>query len=95
MISMTEIKDLADEDSDLKKAIDKYDDVQDYKVYLIGKNRVMVVTDVIFQGTKGYVYSDVKLEGGITVTGLGFDNDGIIIVNRVEDSNLYYFSAGM
>lgn len=52
MISMTDIKDLADENSNLKKAIDKYDDVQDYKVYLIGKN-------------------------------------------RVEDSNLYYFSVGM
>ena len=92
-VGITDIQKLADTNSDLYKAIDKYDDVKDYKVYLYG-NKVIVVTDAMFQGVKGYVASDEELEGVLTVPGLGFDSDRINVINRLGDSNIYYFSAG-
>lgn len=94
-ISMTEIEELADNNSYLHKAIEKYHDVQQYKVYLLDNDMVLVVTDVIFQGVKGFVVSDEKLEGTLTVSGLGFDSDRIGIIERIEDSNIYRFSAGL
>ncbi|MBR3340776.1 MAG: hypothetical protein IKG30_04060 [Clostridiales bacterium] len=94
-ISMTEIDELADKNSDLHKAIEKYDDVQHYHVYLIEDNKVLVVTDVIFQAVKGYVVSDEELKGTLTVPGLGYDNSQIGIVDRIGNSNVYSFSAGL
>lgn len=94
-ISMTEIDELADKNSYLHKAIEKYDDVQHYHVYLIEDNKVLVVTDVIFQAVKGYVVSDEELKGTLTVPGLGYDNSQIGIVDRIGNSNVYSFSAGL
>ena len=56
---------------------------------------MLVVTDLIFQGVKGFVVSDEELDGTLTVPGLGFDGDRVSIINRIEDSNIYYFSAGL
>ena len=95
MISITEIEELTDNDSELYKAIEEYDDVKQYKVYLLDNDMVLVVTDVIFQGVKGFVVSDEELDGTLTVPGLGFDGDRVSIINRIEDSNIYYFSAGL
>ncbi|MBR3248073.1 MAG: hypothetical protein IKG03_06740 [Clostridiales bacterium] len=94
-ISMTEIEELADKDSYLHKAIEKYDDVQHYHVYLIEDDKVLVVTDVIFQAVKGYVVSDEELEGTLTIPGLGYDNSQISILDRIGNSNVYSFSAGL
>lgn len=94
-ISMTEIDELADKNSYLHKAIEKYDDVQHYHVYLVEDDMVLIVTDVIFQKVEGYVVSDKELEGTLTVPGLGYDNSMISIIDRVGDSNIYTFSAGM
>ena len=94
-ISMTEIDELADKSSYLHKAIKKYDDVQHYHVYLVEDDMVLIVTDVIFQKVEGYVVSDEELEGTLTVPGLGYDNSMISIIDRVGDSNIYTFSAGM
>ena len=94
MISMTEIEELAVDNSDLKESIEKYDDVKQYKVYLLDDNMVLVVTDSLFQGIKGYVVSNEELEGTLKVSGLGFDADRVTILNRIEDSNIYSFSAG-
>ncbi len=93
-ISMTEIDELADKDSYLHKAIEKYHDVQHYHVYLIEDNKVLIVTDSFFQAVKGYVVSDEELKGTIKVPGIGFDNSSITILERVGDSNIYSFSAG-
>ena len=94
-ISMTEIDELADKSSYLHKAIKKYDDVQHYHVYPVEDDMVLIVTDVIFQKVEGYVVSDKELEGTLTVPGLGYDNSMISIIDRVGDSNIYTFSAGM
>ena len=94
-ISMTEIDELADKSSYLHKAIKKYDDVQHYHVYLVEDDMVLIVTDVIFQKVEGYVVSDKELEGTLTVPGLGYDNSMISIIDRVGDSNIYTFSAGL
>ena len=91
---MTDIEELADDNSDLKASIEKYDDVKQYKVYLLDDNMVLVVTDSLFQGIKGYVVSNEELEGILKVSGLGFDADRVTILNRIEDSNIYSFSAG-
>lgn len=93
-ISMTEIDELADKDSYLHKAIEKYHDVQHYDVYLIEDNKVLIVTDSFFQAVKGYVVSDEELKGTIKIPGMGFDNSSITILERVGDSNIYSFSAG-
>ena len=93
-ISMNEIDELADNDSYLHKAIEKYHDVQHYHVYLIENNKVLIVTDSFFQAVKGYVVSDEELKGTIKFQGLGFDNSSITILEKVGDSNLYSFSAG-
>jgi hypothetical protein len=94
-ISMTEIYELADKSSYLHKAIDKYNDVQHYHVYLVEDDMVVVVVDVFFQSVKGYVVSDEELEGTIIVPGLGYDNSQIRIIDRLEKSNVYSFSAGL
>ena len=94
-ISMSEIEGLADSNSDLHKAIEKYHDVQQYNVYLIDNDMVLVVTDVIFQKVEGYVVSDEELEGTVTVPGLGFDSDRIGILDKVEGRSIYRFSAGV
>lgn len=93
-ISMAEIDELSGS-SELNKAIEKYHDVQQYKVYLLDNDMVLVVADVIFQSVKGYVVSDEELEGTLTVPGLGFDADRIGIIDRIEDRNIYTFSAGL
>ena len=94
-ISMTEIDELADKNSYLHKAIEKYDDVQHYHVYLVEDDMVIIVTDVVFQSVKGYVVSDEELEGTLTVPGLGYDNSQIGIIDRIGNSNVYSFSAGL
>lgn len=94
-ISMTEIYELADKSSYLHKAIDKYNDVQHYNVYLVEDDMVLIVTDVIFQKVEGYVVSDEELEGTIIVPGLGYDNSQIRIIDRLGKSNVYSFSAGL
>ena len=94
-ISMTEIYELADKSSYLHKAIDKYNDVQHYHVYLFEDDMVVIVVDVLFQSVKGYVVSDEELEGTIIVPGLGYDNSQIRIIDRLEKSNVYSFSAGL
>ena len=94
-ISMTEIYELADKNSYLHKAIDKYNDVQHYHVYLVEDDMVVIVVDVLFQSVKGYVVSDEELEGTIIVPGLGYDNSQIRIIDRLEKSNVYSFSAGL
>lgn len=94
-ISMTEIDELADKNGYLHKAIEKYDDVQNYHVYLVEDDMVLIVTDVIFQKVEGYVVSDEELEGTLTVAGLGYDNSQISILDRIGNSNVYSFSAGL
>ena len=94
-ISMTEIYELADKSSYLHKAIDKYNDVQHYNVYLVEDDMVIIVVDVFFQSVKGYVVSDEELEGTIIVPGLGYDNSQIRIIDRLGKSNVYSFSAGL
>ena len=94
-ISMTEIYELADKNSYLHKAIDKYNDVQHYHVYLVEDDMVIIVVDVFFQSVKGYVVSDEELEGTIIVPGLGYDNSQIRIIDRLGKSNVYSFSAGL
>ena len=94
-ISMTEIYELADKNSYLHKAIDKYNDVQHYNVYLVEDDMVIIVVDVFFQSVKGYVVSDEELEGTIIVPGLGYDNSQIGIIDRLGKSNVYSFSAGL
>lgn len=94
-ISMTEIYELADKSSYLHKAIDKYNDVQHYHVYLVEDDMVVIVVDVLFQSVKGYVVSDEELEGTIIVPGLGYDNSQIRIIDRLGKSNVYSFSAGL
>ena len=94
-ISMTEIDELADKNSYLHKAIEKYYDVQHYHVYLVEDDMVLIVTDVIFQQVEGYVVSDEVLEGTLTIPGLGYDNSQISILDRIGNSNVYSFRAGM
>lgn len=94
-ISMTEIYELADKSSYLHKAIDKYNDVQHYHVYLVEDDMVVIVVDMLFQSVKGYVVSDEELEGTIIVPGLGYDNSQIRIIDRLGKSNIYSFSAGL
>lgn len=94
-IRMTEIYELADKNSYLHKAIEKYDDVQHYHVYLVEDDMVIIVVDVFFQSVKGYVVSDEELEGTIIVPGLGYDNSQIGIIDRLGKSNVYSFSAGL
>ena len=94
MISMTEIEQLSDDNSELKKSIEKYYDIKEYRVYLLEKNMVMVITENLGLAERGYVVSNEELEGTLLTPGLGFDSDRIRIINRVGDSNLYYFSAG-
>ena len=93
-ISITEIDELTDDDSDLKKSIEKYNTIKDYRVYLFDNGMILVVTENLGLGVRGYVVSDEELEGTITVHGVGFDADMISITNRIENSNLYCFSAG-
>lgn len=94
-ISMTEIYELSDKNSYLHKAIEKYNDVQHYFVYLVEDDMVVIVVDVFFQSVKGYVVSDEELEGTITVPGLGYDSSQINIIDRLGKSNVYSFSAGL
>jgi hypothetical protein len=94
-IRMTEIYELSDKNSYLHKAIEKYDDVQHYHVYLVEDDMVIIVVDVFFQSVKGYVVSDEELEGTIVVPGLGYDNSQIGIIDRLGKSNVYSFSAGL
>ena len=94
-ISMTEIYELADKSSYLHKAIDKYNDIQHYHVYLVEDDMVVIVVDVLFQSVKGYVVSDEELEGTIIVPGLGYDNSQVRIIDRLGKSSVYSFSAGL
>ncbi len=94
-ISMTEIDELAGKNSDLHKAIERYYDVQQYHVYLLDNNMVLITTESLFQGVKGYVVSDEELDTTLMVPGLSFDSDRISIRDRIENSNIYAFSAGM
>ncbi len=94
-IRMTEIYELSDKNSYLHKAIEKYDDVQHYFVYLVEDDMVVIVVDVFFQSVKGYVVSDEELEGTIIVPGLGYDYSQIRIIDRLGKSNVYSFSAGL
>ena len=94
-ISMSEIDELADESSYLHKAFEKYSDVQQYKVFLLDNNAVLVVTDVIFQKVEGYVVSDEEPERTIEVPNLGYDADRVGIIDRIEGTNIYTCSAGL
>ena len=94
-ISMTEIDDLADKTGYLHKAFGKYHDVQQYQVYLVEDDMIIIVTDVIFQKVEGFVVSDEELEGTLTIPGLDYDNSLITITDRNGDSNIYTFSAGV
>lgn len=94
-ISMSDIDELADESGYLHKAFGKYSDVQQYKVFLLDNNAVLVVTDVIFQKVEGYVVSDEVLEHTLPVPNLGYDADRIGIVDRIEGTNIYTCSAGL
>ena len=93
-ISITEIDELAGESSDLHAMIEKYDDVKEYRVYLLDNNMVLVITDVLFQKIEGYLISEEEHEGVLIVSGMGFDSDMIRIKSRIGDSNTYTFSAG-
>ena len=94
-ISMTEIDELADKNSDLHKAIERYHDVQQYHVFLVEDDMVLIVVDSLFQSVEGYVVSDEELEGNIIIPGLDYDNSMITITDRIGDSNIYSFRAGM
>ena len=94
-ISMSDIDELADKKGYLHKAFEKYSDVQQYKVYLLDDNAVLVVTDVIFQSVEGYVVSDEELEHTLPAPNLGFDADRIGIIDRIEGTNIYTCSAGL
>ena len=94
-ISMDDVDELADKNSYLHKAVEKYDDVKGYRVYLLENNMVLVVTDVVFQKVEGYVVSDEELEGTLTVPGLGFDADMVSVFERIGDRNIYSVSAGL
>ena len=93
-ISITEIEELTNDNSDLKKSIEKYNTIKEYRVYLFDNGMILVVTENLGLGVRGYVVSDEELEGTVTVHGVGFDDDKISITNRIENSNLYCFSAG-
>ena len=93
-ISITEIDELTGKNSDLHRAIERYHDVQQYHVYLLDNDIVLISTDVVFQQIEGYVISDEELEGTLTVPGLSFDSDRITITDRIENSNIYSFRAG-
>ena len=93
-ISITEIDELTGKNSDLHRAIERYHDVQQYHVYLLDNDIVLITTDVVFQQLEGYVVSDEELEGTLTVPGLSFDSDRITITDRIENSNIYSFRAG-
>ncbi len=93
-ISITEIDEKAGKNSDLHGSIEKYRDIQQYHVYLLDNNVVLIITDALFQSVKGYVISDEELDGTLTVQGLNFDSDRITIIERIENSNIYSFSAG-
>ena len=93
-ISITVIDELAGESSDLHATIEKYDDVKEYRVYLLDNNMVLVITDVLFQEREGYLISEEKQEGVLIVSGMSFDSDMIRIKSRIGDSNTYTFSAG-
>ena len=93
-ISITEIDELAGESSDLHATIEKYDDVKEYKVYLLDNNMVLVITDVLFQEREGYLISEEEQEGVLIVSGMSFDSDMIRIKSRIGDSNIYTFRAG-
>ena len=95
MVNMSDIVELTDDNSDLGKSIEKYDDVKDYKIYLLDNNMVLIITDVIFQSVRGYVISDQEIEGTLSVPDMGFDDDRISIINRVDDSNVFVFRAGL
>ena len=94
-ISITEIDELTGKNSDLHRAIERYHDVQQYHVYLLDNDIVLISTDVVFQQVEGYVISDEELEGTLTVPGLSFDGDRITIIDRIENSNIYSFRAGL
>ena len=94
LIRMIDIEKLADKNSELSKFIEKYDDIKQYKAYLLDDNKVMIVTDVIFQSVKGYVVSNEELGGVLVVPGSGFDADKLNIQNEIED-NIYTFWAGL
>jgi len=94
-ISMNDIDELADKTGYLHKAFEKYDDVQQYKVFLLDNNTVLVVTDVIFQKVEGYVVSDDVLEHTLPAPNLGYDADRISIIDRIEGTNIYTCSAGL
>ena len=91
--SMMEIKSMTDSGSDLYKAIDKYADVQSYKVYLIDDDMVLITTDVLFQQLEGYVVSSRDLKGNLVIDGLGCDSDMVTILSKVKDG-IYTFRAG-
>ena len=93
-ISITEIDELAGESSDLHATIEKYDDVKEYRVYLLDNNMVLVITDVLFQQIEGYLISEEEQEGVLIVSGMSFDSDMIRITGRIGDSNIYTFRAG-
>ena len=52
-ISMTEIDELADKNSDLHKAIERYHDVQQYHVFLVEDDMVLIVVDSLFLSATG------------------------------------------
>ena len=93
-ISMNEIDNLADTESDLHKAFEKYEDVQGYDVYLVDDHMIVIFTNVLYQQRTGYVVSDEELQDVLTIPGIGCDGDRITITGRINNSNLYTFSAG-
>lgn len=93
-VSVLDIERLTDCNNDLYKAIEKYDEIKQYNIYLIN-NKVIIVTDIIFQGVRGYVISDEELEKDLLIYGLGFDANRLSIGSRIEDSNIYTFYGGL
>lgn len=93
-VDIREIENLSDSNSEIIKAIEKYDEIGQYKIYYIN-DMVIVETAVIFQGVQGYVVSNEELGNVLHISGLGFDGNRLDIVRRIEGSNIYVFSAGL
>ena len=62
---------------------------------MIDNNVVIIVTDIVFQGAKGFIVSNEELNGVLEVPGLGFDADRLNIISKIEGNNIYSFSAGL
>lgn len=97
-VSVEQIAVWCEDDSEFRRAINKYEEVQDYFAIVLDDNTVMIQTDVLFQSVKGYVVTDQEFDQYQVLdvpSYLNYDGDTIRLQIIEDETGIYSYSAGL